>query len=170
MYLFTTNYERFDVFFWCLEDCSCTILCCSECCFEVICKFMWTKHFGESDGLQPKSDGLLQPASDGLQPSSDGFQPTAFQTVFSLPLLKAAPVRLVRWHGSREHPFCRRCSLSSGGSAPPRASSVFCVPKRRACRTLPKWKDPMAARAAIHLRGNYEVGDMLGEGQKLCSL
>ena len=30
---------------------------------------------------------------------------------------------------------------------------------------LPKWKDPnMAARAAIHLRGKYEVGDLLGEG------
>ena len=30
---------------------------------------------------------------------------------------------------------------------------------------LPKWKDPnMAARAAIHLCGKYEVGDLLGEG------
>ena len=30
---------------------------------------------------------------------------------------------------------------------------------------LPKWKYPnMAARAAIHLCGKYEVGDLLGEG------
>ena len=80
--------------------------------------------------------------------------------------------------GSKDNSLCRPCSQESGFSTLRFRCSMETkeianwlqdrkvgLPADPSRVGLPKWKAPnMAARAAIHLRGNYDVGDLLGEG------